>query len=389
MSPPWPGESEHRRTVRATLTHIARSRLLNSRTGLISLVATIVVAVIATTVGYSAATHEVTLSVDGKTRTVSTFGDDVADVLADEGIEIGERDQVVPSLESVVDDGSQISVRFSRPLSVSVDGKQKTYWTTATKVDTALDQLGIRTGNAALSTSRGATIDRGGMLLLITTPKKFVVKVGKAAPRKVTAAAPTPEALLDRIGATYDADDIVKPARGTAIEAGDKVTLIKVRTFTKRVAREKVAPPVTEQKDSSLYVGERETVRPGRAGLRDVTYRVVLRNGEVHKKVVLKQTPLRAAKPTVVRVGTKQMPASTANGGAWDRIAQCESGGNWHINTGNGYYGGLQFSLSTWRANGGVGYPHHASREQQIAVAERVRKASGGYGAWPHCGKLA
>ncbi len=66
-----------------------------------------------------------------------------------------------------------------------------------------------------------------------------------------------------------------------------------------------------------------------------------------------------------------------------------ESGGNWHINTGNGYYGGLQFNINTWRAYGGQGYPHQNSREQQIAVAERLRDASGGYGAWPHCGKLA
>ncbi|HEX8759567.1 MAG TPA: transglycosylase family protein [Pseudonocardiaceae bacterium] len=72
----------------------------------------------------------------------------------------------------------------------------------------------------------------------------------------------------------------------------------------------------------------------------------------------------------------------------WDAIAQCESGGNWAINTGNGYYGGLQFKLSTWRANGGVGNPAHATREQQIAVAERVL-VSQGIGAWPVCGKHA
>ena len=72
----------------------------------------------------------------------------------------------------------------------------------------------------------------------------------------------------------------------------------------------------------------------------------------------------------------------------WDAIAQCESGGNWAINTGNGYYGGLQFKLSTWRANGGVGNPANATREQQIAIAERVL-ASQGIDAWPVCGKHA
>jgi resuscitation-promoting factor RpfA len=72
----------------------------------------------------------------------------------------------------------------------------------------------------------------------------------------------------------------------------------------------------------------------------------------------------------------------------WDAIAQCESGGNWSINTGNGYYGGLQFSLSTWRANGGSGNPANATREEQIAVAERVLITQG-IDAWPVCGKHA
>lgn len=69
----------------------------------------------------------------------------------------------------------------------------------------------------------------------------------------------------------------------------------------------------------------------------------------------------------------------------WDAIAQCESGGNWGINTGNGYYGGLQFSQGTWEANGGSGNPANASRAEQIRVAENVLKTQG-IGAWPVCG---
>jgi hypothetical protein len=74
---------------------------------------------------------------------------------------------------------------------------------------------------------------------------------------------------------------------------------------------------------------------------------------------------------------------------AWDRLASCESGGRWHIATGNGYYGGLQFSASTWRGFGGTRYAssaHRASRLQQIRVAERV-KAAQGWGAWPVCSR--
>lgn len=90
---------------------------------------------------------------------------------------------------------------------------------------------------------------------------------------------------------------------------------------------------------------------------------------------------------TAIVIGTASIAipanASSVN---WDAIAQCESSGNWHINTGNGYYGGLQFTLSTWHANGGSGNPADASREEQIRVAENVL-ASQGIGAWPVCGK--
>jgi hypothetical protein len=77
--------------------------------------------------------------------------------------------------------------------------------------------------------------------------------------------------------------------------------------------------------------------------------------------------------------------AANTSGVNWDAVAACESGGNWGINTGNGFYGGLQFTLGTWQANGGTGMPQDASRAEQIAVANNVL-ASQGIGAWPVCG---
>ena len=82
-------------------------------------------------------------------------------------------------------------------------------------------------------------------------------------------------------------------------------------------------------------------------------------------------------------------PAQAASTRTWERLADCESGGRWHINTGNGYYGGLQFSASTWRAFGGRTYArnaHRATKRQQIRIAERVRRSQG-WGAWPHCSR--
>ncbi|HEX2298934.1 MAG TPA: transglycosylase family protein, partial [Pseudonocardiaceae bacterium] len=97
---------------------------------------------------------------------------------------------------------------------------------------------------------------------------------------------------------------------------------------------------------------------------------------------------LTPAVPRRIRVGPSPAALEVSDGSVWDRLAECEAGGNWSANTGNGYYGGLQFDEGTWEANGGdqyAPYPHQASRSEQIAVAEKVRDGRGGYGAWPSC----
>jgi LysM repeat protein len=98
---------------------------------------------------------------------------------------------------------------------------------------------------------------------------------------------------------------------------------------------------------------------------------------------------LRLAVVGAVAAGTPLALASTASAApqsAWDRLASCESGGNWSTNTGNGYYGGIQFNATTWHRYGGSGMPHQASKAQQIAVAERTLAAQG-WGAWPACSR--
>jgi len=105
----------------------------------------------------------------------------------------------------------------------------------------------------------------------------------------------------------------------------------------------------------------------GTAARRGVTLAAVSAAG-----LALSATAANAAVPTATSTST------------WDALAQCESGGNWSINTGNGFSGGLQFTPSTWAAFGGTGSAADATREQQIAVAENVQ-ASQGWGAWPAC----
>lgn len=102
-------------------------------------------------------------------------------------------------------------------------------------------------------------------------------------------------------------------------------------------------------------------------------------------------TTTPASAPSTPQATTPKSPApapaqAVSGGSTWDALAQCESGGNWAINTGNGYYGGLQFSAQSWRGVGGTGLPHQHSRETQIAMGEKLRAVQG-WGAWPACSR--
>jgi len=115
-----------------------------------------------------------------------------------------------------------------------------------------------------------------------------------------------------------------------------------------------------------------------------VTYQYTSVNGAKADKLVLKRVVTTAPIAQRVLVGTKGPAVNLARAGMWDRIAQCESGGNWSINTGNGYYGGLQFDYGSWLANGGADFAPRAdlaSRAEQITVANRYY-ATSGLGPW-------
>jgi len=363
--------------------------LAKSKSILAVLITAVVVALAGTTIGYASLANEVTLSLDGETKTVHSRGETVGEVLENEGIQVGEHDIVAPDVDEKIDDGARISVRFGRPLNLEVDGQARTYWVNSTDVQSALAEIGKRFLGAELSASRGASIDRDGISLSVVTPKKVTVTIGRQDTVKREIAGFTVADVLEKLGAEVDKNDIVRPAPSAKVREGMKVVLIKVDAKRKSVDGEAIPYDTIEKADSSMYEGESEVERAGVAGLRDVTYRLVFRNGELHAKKVLTQKVLRKPVDAIVRVGTKEEPAPAANfaGGntVWDALAQCESGGNWAINTGNGYYGGLQFNLGTWQSYGGSGYPHQNSREEQIRIATKVRDASGGYGAWPAC----
>lgn len=366
--------------MRSTIAHLTKSKA-----ALAVMVAAVLMAVAATGAGYAAMSKTVNLSVDGQSEEVRVLGSTVRDVLESQDISVGERDVVAPGLDSPVTDGTSVAVKFARPLDVSVDGDEHRYWVTATDVSSALEQIGLGFGNAELSASRGASIGRDGLDLEVVTPKKLTVKIGGDEAKKKTLTALTVSQALDELGVKVSDLDKVEPGLGATLEDGDKIVFTDVRKVTKRVT-ESVDFDTIEREDSDLYSGESKTIRAGQDGSRKVLYKITFVNGEVAKRKALEVTVLRQPVDAIMRVGTQARVAAFASGNTvWDRLAQCESGGNWAINTGNGYYGGLQFNLSTWRSYGGSGYPHQNSRETQIAIATKVRDASGGYGAWPGC----
>ena len=363
------------------------AQLSKSKAVLTALVALVIAAVAGTTVGYAALSKDVTLTLDGKTTQISAIGGTVGEVLASEGIAITDKDLVAPSMGEEVTDGSAIAVQFGRPLELAVDGESRTYWVNSTSVASALGEIGRRFEGADLSASRSASIGRTGLTLNVVTPKVVRIKIGAKDLKKRELAALTVADVLESMGFEVDRHDKVSPSLDTVISDGDKVVVKDIRLATKKIRREVVDAGVIEREDPTMYEGDEEVIREGRDGLRKVTYRLRFVNGKLVARKVVTQGVRVKAIPAIVRVGTKEQPSSNFAGGntVWDALAQCESGGNWAINTGNGYYGGLQFSLSTWRAYGGTGYPHQASRETQIAVATRLRDATGGYGSWPGC----
>jgi len=349
------------------------------------------------TAGYATKSKNVTVSVDGQVQKVHTFGSTVQDALNAKGITVGEHDVVAPSPDSKLTDGQEIAVQFARQLTVNADGTKKVFWTTEDSVSEALSALGLRYDNALLSTSRSAAIGREGLALTVRTAKKItIVRAGK--PKTILSIGLTVGEALAKAKVRIDGDDKVTPALTTPVRSGARIVVVQVQR--KNIVQVVSLPfTTTRTKSAALYEGVTKTTTEGKTGKRSIGYVVVLYDGRIVGKKQVATKILVKPVTQVVAVGTKERPAPpepadppTGDTSAWDRIAECESGGNWSINSGNGYYGGLQFSKSTWDNYGGeqyAAYPHQASKAQQIAIAEKVRAAEGGYGAWPHCGSLA
>ncbi len=356
-----------------------------------------VLAVVAGAVGVSQYDKSVTLSVDGHTTSTHVFASTVGDVLAKKDIKVGSHDLVAPGVDAAVTDGQKIVVRYGRKLTVTVDGKTQDYWTTATTVSAALQQIGLRNvDGAVLSASRSQTLGRAGLALSINHPKQVTITADHKTRTVSTTAASVVE-LLSLQGIAVHGLDRVSPGINDPLAPGMKIAVRRVAAKTVSTV-ESVAYPTTRKTTSSLYKGQARTETAGVSGQTRITYAEVWVDGKLESRKAVSTQVVRKPSGAVVLVGTRSRPVAAApaagntsgaginlaNSAMWDRIAQCESGGNWSINTGNGYYGGLQFDSGSWLANGGADFAPRAdlaSRSAQITVANRYY-AKAGLGPW-------
>ena len=330
------------------------------------------------TTAYGVLGKTVTLSVDGRTDTVRTFSGSVPDVLASNGVNLRPGDQVGATTSSITD-GDKIKVKYAKPVTVAVDGKSTHATVHDSTVGDILDRYEVQPQDEAfVSVSRSARIPRDGMKIVVSNPKQLTVKADGDT-TKLTSSAPTVAEVLEEAGVKLDKDDEVSPARFALVGDAEKVKVTRIEMIDK-TETVKTGPPVEYKDDPELEKGTTEVLKAGKPGKARENVLITKADGQVRHRLVLTSKVIDKPVKRVVSRGTAEAP-SVASNSVWDKIAQCESGGNWSINTGNGYYGGLQFSAATWRSVGGPGLPHQHSRETQIKYAKILQKRSG-WGQW-------
>jgi resuscitation-promoting factor RpfB len=323
---------------------------------------------------------------DGARRIrVSTNARTVGEVLAERHVRLHAGDLVVPAPATRVTDGTRINLLRAFDVVVDVDGSVRTVRTTQTASERFIDSLELGPG---LQVQEAPPTLGSGSLVRIRTLRTGILLVDG---QIVSFSEPvhTVGELLERFSVVLNGDDSVRPGVDEVLFDGVVVSVTRLGTQTDVVV-ESYTLPTEEIRDPTLPVGQTIVDDAGRAGLANATYRVVMLNGTEQSRVLLSRVPVRGseARPMRVRIGTLADPR-------WDKIAQCETGGNWSA-PGPEWQGGLGIWFENWNAYGGREFAPtagKATREQQIIVAERIRqdmiaKGNGnGWGAWG-CGRM-
>ncbi|MER5255153.1 ubiquitin-like domain-containing protein [Streptomyces sp. NPDC002855] len=328
----------------------------------------------------------VRLSVDGESRTLHTFADDVGELLEDEGVDFGTHDIVAPTASTALASGDEIAVRYGRPVKLTLDGQRREVWTTARTVDGALRQLGVRAEGAYLSASRSKRIERGGLDLDVRTERTVTIMADGRERTIRTNAATVGEAVAES-GITLNGQDTTSVAADSFPRDGQTVTVMRI-SGRKEVREEPIPFDVRRVDDASIFAGTEVVERQGHQGTRRVTYALRTVNGVKQKPRRVRSEVVREPQTRIVKVGTKQLPNSVsgADGLNWGSLAHCESGGRPNAVDASGTYGGLyQFDTRTWQGLGGSGRPQDAPAEEQTFRAKKLYVQRGA-SPWPHCG---
>jgi uncharacterized protein YabE (DUF348 family) len=342
----------------------------------------------------SAEAKTVNLLVDGQAKEIHTTASNVNGALGDAGYHVSSHDIVAPAIDTQLASVKTIVLKRGRLLHLNIDGSKKDVWTTAPTVADALAQLGYPAADF-VSASRSKRLPLSATSLVLRAPKKVVV-FHDGRKKTVTTTDAKVGQLLSDLGIKVGKHDRLTPSKEHSLKNGQKIVLRRIVRKRKTV-REALSYAVSRHNDSSMYQGETNVITAGIEGSAKVTYDLVYTDGKRTGQRLVSRHVLSQPRTQVEKVGTKVRPVAptpapppVGSGGGlnWDAVAACESGGNWAINTGNGFYGGLQFDSGTWLSNGGGAYAPRAdlaSRSEQIAVATRVYNARGS-SPWPVCG---
>ncbi|AKK05355.1 hypothetical protein CMUST_05085 [Corynebacterium mustelae] len=332
---------------------------------------------------------DVVVDLNGEEITLSTLSSDVAGALRDAGIEVQDEDIVSPAPSQKLADASIITVRTLKQVAVVIDGKEEVIRTNAVTVGELVEQMdSIPAALKALGLSApvDAKLRDSGMSVDVVTPKIVSITDGTKTAHVSLAAATVADVLKER-GIKLGAHDKVTPSLESPVGNNERISVDRV-TIEEISGVESYEEQPQFVDDPNVLQGIEKVVTEAVAGQRDVTRKITKTNGiETGNEIVAEEILVPAVAATISR-GTKVSTApAIPDGSVWDTLAQCESTGNWSINTGNGFHGGLQFHPQTWTAYGGgeyAPYAYMATREEQIAVAKKVQAAQG-WGAWPAC----
>jgi len=333
---------------------------------------------------YVAFEKTVNVSVDGSVRQIHSFASTVGAALASDHITTGNHDLISPAPGASLVDNSTITVRYGRPVGVTVNGTPEHVWVHSPTVGSALQELGIRIQGARfVAVNPGTTIGRTGMDFSVFTMRHVTFLVdGKSDPLDTTAG--TVQQAMTQAGiALHNQDSPSVPVASMPTD-GETISIMRI-TGTTEVKQVAIPYSVTKQSDPTAYVGSTTVVTSGVNGVATVTYSLQIINGVKQSPKEISRAVTKQPVTEVEKVGTKALPTNVSALN-WAALAKCESGGNpKSVDASGTYYGLYQFSISTWDSLGGSGLPSNASASEQTTRAELLYQRSGS-GQWPVCG---